>query len=141
MGFRSFQGNNLSYLGKQAWRVLKKPETLWAKTFKAIYFPNQDFRHASKGSAPSWIWTNLLQGQDFIMRNGNWAIGNGEQIRVWKDKWLWSGEYLNHIDTSVNLLVRDLLDPTSGSWALQKLHRVFPPEVVSKAFQTSIQIT
>lgn len=48
LGFRDFIQQNMSYLGKQAWRLYNQPNTLWGNFSKAIYFPNTEFMKIQK---------------------------------------------------------------------------------------------
>lgn len=70
MGFRDFKAQNIAYLAKQAWRVLTNPNALWVRTLKALYFPSQDFLHATAHHKSSWMWKSLLEGRDFILEHG-----------------------------------------------------------------------
>ena len=42
MGFRDFHEFNLALLARQCWRLITKPNHLWANVIKARYFPNED---------------------------------------------------------------------------------------------------
>uniref|UniRef100_A0A803PQM8 Reverse transcriptase zinc-binding domain-containing protein n=1 Tax=Cannabis sativa TaxID=3483 RepID=A0A803PQM8_CANSA len=56
VGFRSFVHFNKAMLAKQAWRILKQPESLFAKVLKSRYFLNNSFLDASLGHSPSLTW-------------------------------------------------------------------------------------
>jgi hypothetical protein len=43
LNFKDLISFNQSLLAKQAWRILKNPESLVARLMKAKYFKNEDF--------------------------------------------------------------------------------------------------
>jgi hypothetical protein len=69
MGFKNLQAFNLAMLGKQAWNLITKPESLITKLLKAKYFPKCDFFDSSIGHNPSFVggafgMQNLLFKED-----------------------------------------------------------------------------
>lgn len=66
-------------LGKQVWRLLQNPSSLWSKLFKGIYFNRGGFWKAKKGSRPSWGWQSLLLGREAIAHSVMWSIGDGKK--------------------------------------------------------------
>lgn len=56
LGFRNLVCFNQAMLGKQAWRLLHQPLSLWSKVFRALYFHLSSFLNAEKGYRPSWGW-------------------------------------------------------------------------------------
>jgi hypothetical protein len=59
IGFKNLQAFNLALLGKQAWNLVTKSESLITKLFKARYFPNCDFVEANIGHNPSYVWRSI----------------------------------------------------------------------------------
>lgn len=68
LGFKDFSNFNLALLAKLGWRILKNPEALWVRIIKAIYFPETDFLHASKGPKTSWAWHSILSGRELLKK-------------------------------------------------------------------------
>ncbi|CAN6690416.1 unnamed protein product [Malus baccata var. baccata] len=50
LGFRNFQDFNDALLVKQCWRLMLNPNSLWAQTLKARYFPHYSFLDAKSKS-------------------------------------------------------------------------------------------
>ncbi|XP_031116658.1 uncharacterized protein LOC116020318 [Ipomoea triloba] len=99
---RRFDLFNTALLCKQAWRLIQHPTSLVARVYQAKYYPGTSFFDARKakyypgtsffdariGSNPSYIWNSLLTAKDIIRRHSRWRIGNGNTVKIWKDKWL-----------------------------------------------------
>jgi hypothetical protein len=88
MGFRDLESFNKALLAKQCWRILQNPDSLVAKIFKAKYFPRGSILTAQLGRRPSYVWKSLWAAQDLLKAGIKWRVGNGFQIRIWKDRWL-----------------------------------------------------
>ncbi|CAL9006092.1 unnamed protein product [Prunus brigantina] len=88
MGFRDLHEFNLALIAKQCWRLITEPDSLWAKTLKDLYFPNENFLQARKGSRASWAWASLLQGRDILLQGAHWQVLDGSLIRLWVDNWI-----------------------------------------------------
>ncbi|GAU17355.1 hypothetical protein TSUD_232310 [Trifolium subterraneum] len=67
MGFKSLGAFNHAMLGKQAWNLITKPDTLVAKLFKAKYFPHSDFLESSIGHNPSYVWRSIWSSK-FVVK-------------------------------------------------------------------------
>ncbi|XP_058010282.1 uncharacterized protein LOC110649096 [Hevea brasiliensis] len=89
MGFRSLSDFNLALLGKQAWRLIQRPNSLEAKLFATRYYPSGVFFDATLGNNPSFVWRSVFSAKDFIKDNCCWRVGNREDIRVWSNPWLY----------------------------------------------------
>ncbi|KAK4255495.1 hypothetical protein QN277_008493 [Acacia crassicarpa] len=88
MGFRDLLMMNDALLAKTAWRLLFKPNDLWARVIKSVYFPGQEFLDAEIGYKASWCWTSILHGRDVLRKDLRWDLGNGSAIRIWGDPWV-----------------------------------------------------
>jgi hypothetical protein len=88
MGFRDLAMFNKALLAKQLWRIMQNPDSLVAKIMKAKYFPRSDLFEAKLGSRPSLAWRSMLSARELVHQGAVWRIGNGEQVRIWGDRWL-----------------------------------------------------
>ena len=79
---------NLSLLVKQGWRVLTCPDSLFARIYKAKYFPSTSFLEAKMGSNPSYTWRSILYFQDLIKKGARIRVGTGNSVRIWGSPWL-----------------------------------------------------
>uniref|UniRef100_A0A803P1W9 Reverse transcriptase n=1 Tax=Cannabis sativa TaxID=3483 RepID=A0A803P1W9_CANSA len=88
LGFRNLRDYNLSFLGKQGWRLLTKKDTSVERIYKARYYPNGSFLQAELGQNPSFIWRSIWEAQDLVRKGARRLIGNGSTVNVLLDPWL-----------------------------------------------------
>ena len=88
MGFRDIAMFNDSLLAKQAWKLLKNPDSLLHKVFKARFFPNCTFMEAKCLSSGSHAWRSILHGREVLLKGCQWRIGNGKAVSIRQDHWL-----------------------------------------------------
>nr|XP_023883659.1 uncharacterized protein LOC111995948 [Quercus suber] len=66
MGFRDLKGFNKALLAKQGWRLQTNPHSMFARVFKAKYFPDSSFRQATLGHNPSFAWRSIMSAQEVV---------------------------------------------------------------------------
>ncbi|XP_019181782.1 PREDICTED: uncharacterized protein LOC109176840 [Ipomoea nil] len=88
LGFKELHAFNLAILGKQAWRLLTKPESLVSKVYKARYYPKGTFYEACVGSNPSYCWRSIMASHGMICQGIRRRIGNGDTTLIWDHPWL-----------------------------------------------------
>ena len=59
MGSRDFSMFNDSLLAKQTWRLLKNPNSLLSRVFKAKFFPNCSIIEAKDSRSASYAWQRV----------------------------------------------------------------------------------
>jgi hypothetical protein len=59
-----------------------------ARIFKAKYFSHSSFMESSLGSRPSFEWRSIFSAKDLLQQGLIWRVGNGQNIQVWRDRWL-----------------------------------------------------
>ncbi|XP_019183638.1 PREDICTED: uncharacterized protein LOC109178457 [Ipomoea nil] len=88
LGFKDLHAFNIAMLGKQAWRMLTKPDSLVARVYKARYFPKGTFFDAQIGNNPSFCWRSIMAAKSIICSGVRRRIGNGESALIWTHPWL-----------------------------------------------------
>lgn len=134
MGFRDLKTFNLALLAKQGWRLQTNSSSLFHRVYKAKYFPRCDFIDANMGCQSSYAWRSLMAAQDLVRHGIRWQVGDGEQIQVWKDKWL-PNPSTYKVVTPENLgsevtWVRDLIDGGKMEWRADLIRQNFMPQDV-----------
>jgi hypothetical protein len=132
MGFRDLSAFNLALLAKQGWRILQNPNSLVAHILQEKYFLGGSFLQAGLGYKPSYIWRSLLKAMPLLESGLKWRIGNGEQVRIWGDKWVDKSPNFQ-IQTPCNVLdpearVSSLIDPATGWWDFNLISNSFSVE-------------
>jgi len=129
LGFRKIREFNVALLGKQAWRLIKYPNSLVARIFKAKYFPRHHFLEAKIGCNPSFVWRSILEAQGVIKSNYIWRVGDGASINIWTDPWLPNSQspYIQPslTDNQNATKVQELFNQAKTAWDVSRLERLF----------------
>ena len=128
-GFRDFRIFNQALLARQAWRLLTKPDSLCAQILKARYYPNGKLEDTVFAGNTSSTWTAISHGLDLLKKGLIWRVGNGQQIRIWRDSWIprpFSYKPISPQGTCRFRFVSQLLN-NNGSWNVNLLQSIFLP--------------
>ncbi|KAK3206927.1 hypothetical protein Dsin_020973 [Dipteronia sinensis] len=111
----------------EAWRILSNPNSIVAHLLKAKYFKDVDFLQASLGHWCSYVWRSFIWGRALLSKGLRWKIGNGNNIRVFKDQWLPIPSTFKNItpDSSCDLRVEALIVSDPPGWNLELLNQLF----------------
>ncbi|XP_042969022.1 uncharacterized protein LOC122301695 [Carya illinoinensis] len=139
LGFRDFEFFNLALLAKQGWRIIQNLTSVAPQVLKAKYFSGSSFLSAKGKASDSFVWRSFLSARHVLMEGMLWRVGDGTQIKVWKDKWLPSPSTFK-VQSPVRILnaeatVAELINPDIRKWNLNLIHAIFSkPEakVISK---------
>jgi len=124
-------------LAWQAGRILNDADSLSARVFKAVYYPEVEFLDAAVGSSPSRVWRAISEGKDALVQGLIRRIGTGETTNIWSMNWLpRDGQFrpLTCTRADAPQMVKELVDPLTLTWDHDKLQRFFTPldaEVIS----------
>jgi hypothetical protein len=107
-------------LGKQGWKLLTNSSSLLTRVLKAKYFPRSGFLDANIGHSPSFTWRSIWSTMPMLSLGYRWKIGDGNDINVWKDRWIRTRHNLrpSSIPSSnlLNMIVSQLFNPTTNTW-------------------------
>ena len=124
LGFRDIYTFNLARLARQGWRHVQNKESLCC-SLQAVAKPGM-----------SYSWRSILKGVQVLKKGIIWRVGNGANIKIWKDPWIpkeWTR--LPSWPRGMNLqqTVDELVDPGLGTWDEQLVRQTF--------FQEDAEIT
>lgn len=88
MGFRDMKLFNQAMLGWQCWRLMVDLSSLCARALKGRYYLNGSFMDSSVTRSSSFTWRSLMHGKSLMERGILWRVGDGEDIRIMRDKWI-----------------------------------------------------
>ncbi|XP_019105528.1 uncharacterized protein LOC109135246 [Beta vulgaris subsp. vulgaris] len=127
MGFKDLSVFNDALLGRQAWRLVRAPHSLFGRVMKAKYFPKCDFLEASMGYSCSYSWKSIWSSKALLKDGCIWRVGSGERINVWTDPWVASdeGRFISS-DPIVGVeKVSDLIDSRTHEWKVNLIEESF----------------
>jgi hypothetical protein len=87
VGFRDMRLFNQALLARQAWRLVQFPDTLCAQILKAKYYPNGVLLDTVFTGNGSSTWHAIEYGLELLKKGVIWRMGNGADIRAWRDPW------------------------------------------------------
>ncbi|XP_019199085.1 PREDICTED: uncharacterized protein LOC109192838 [Ipomoea nil] len=88
LGFKELHAFNIAMLGKQAWRLLTKPDSLVSRVYRARYYPRGTFYDAKIGNNLSFCWRSIMAAQGMVCGGIRRRIGNGKTTLIWDHPWL-----------------------------------------------------
>ena len=88
LGFRDFSAFNRALVAKNWWRLLKCPNSMLGRVFRAVYYPEGNILTSKLGYRPSYAWTSISKSKKMFQEGGRWKVGNGAMINIWNDKWI-----------------------------------------------------
>ena len=68
MGFKEIEKFNKALLAKQVWQMLKYPESLCHRVFKARFFPDCSILEATSLTGGSYAWKSILSAGDVVRK-------------------------------------------------------------------------
>ena len=132
LGFRELRSFNLELLAKQGWRLQTNSTSLFARVFKAKYFPHCSFIEADLDHHPSYAWPSIMAAQGVVQRGMRWQIGSRKGVRVWCDKWIRKLTLYSIVtseDACPNItLVCNLINRASMEWKTEQIRCFFTKE-------------
>ncbi|XP_074352494.1 uncharacterized protein LOC141691624 [Apium graveolens] len=112
-----------------SYNFLSNPSSLVARVFKARYFINTSLFEASRGGGVSFVWSGFWQAKEVLKKGYKWVLGNGEDMRVFKDSWVRGKEnyMVNNMFTgsSIDMKVCELLIPGKNQRDTSKVFNHF----------------
>jgi hypothetical protein len=129
LGFRDMRMFNQPLLAKQAWRLIDNPESLCARLLKAKYYPSGNILDTVFTGNVSTVWQGIEYGLVLLKKGMIWRVGNGRNIRAWRDPWIPKGPTFRPISEKGECRynrVSDFLD-VHGSWNIGRLQKYFRP--------------
>ena len=68
LGFRDLQNFNIVLLAEPLWRLIDKPESLFAKVFKRRYYRKSDPLDPIKSYSPSYGWRSITSARSLVKK-------------------------------------------------------------------------
>jgi hypothetical protein len=127
IGFRDLRLFNQALLARQAWRLLQNPYTLCAQVLRAKYYPTGSLLDTVFAGNSSTTWQAIVHGLDLLKKGIIWRVGNGANIRVWRDRWIPRATEYHPISQQGRCRHRWVADflASDGTWNEQLLNRWF----------------
>lgn len=88
LGFKDLTDFNTAMLGKQLWRLIEKPNSLFARVFKGRYYKNSSPLEPIRSYSPSYGWRSITSARSLVYKGLIKRVGTGSSISVWNDPWL-----------------------------------------------------
>ncbi|KAG2680972.1 hypothetical protein I3760_11G123300 [Carya illinoinensis] len=102
--------------------------------FKAKYFSNVNFLHASSPRKSSYVWRSIFAFKKILCFGCMWNVGKGDKVRIMLDRWLpmnvqllpQSPQHSIQSHTTIDYLLMQNL----SLWNRELVFSIFPANVV-----------
>lgn len=105
IGFQDMHLFNLSFLGRQVWRLINFKHTLCFKVLSAKYFLEEDVFRPKHCDKPYFTWSSITKVIDVLKDGFMWQVGDGDTIDI--RLYHWGVEGLNGESICQSLLTND----------------------------------
>ena len=144
MGFWDFNCFNKALLAKQCWRLCKSPDSLVSRILKEKYFANSSILEAKLGNKSSYAWRSILGACDILNEGLFCKVGDGENTRIWGDKWvpILTTFAIHSFPRELNgdAKVAELIDRDCQGWNKELIERLFLPEEAKAILKIPIDV-
>lgn len=79
---------NSALLAKQAWTIVRYPNSLVAKKFKVNYFPHCSILEARVSPVASYMWRPIVSVRPLLAKGLKRVMGDGREIDISQDPWV-----------------------------------------------------
>ena len=111
--------------------LIHSPQSLAFRVLKDKYFPSSSFMEASIPRNASFTWRSIMGARKVIELGSRWRVGNGDKIRIWKDRWLPIPTTYKVISPPQTLhdeaLVSNLINNNPHCWNSELIDEIFLP--------------
>jgi hypothetical protein len=142
LGIRDLSVMNKALVSMSVWRLLKEPDSLTAKVFKAKYFPDTSIWRANHAIPKSAFWSSALHVLPLIEKSCHLQIAAGNSS-VWSSPWCedWKQIY-DHLITQPGspcpAVIKDLWQSNSKCWDEEKISAHFDDDMKNKILQVPL---
>jgi hypothetical protein len=106
----------------------------------AKYYPFGELTDTTFIKNPSPCWQEIVHGLKLLKKGVLWRIGNGRNIRIWRNNWLPRGDMKStpNITNSRIRKVADLINQEDLSWKEETMRRIFMPHDADEILKTGL---
>ncbi|GJN09523.1 hypothetical protein PR202_ga27538 [Eleusine coracana subsp. coracana] len=140
MDFRDLPLFNKALLGKQGWRLMEQPGSLYARVLKGRYYHDGDFLTATRKKHASHTWRAIMKGREVLHEGLIRRLGDGRGTNIWNDRWITNhplGKPFTQRSNHQVWFVSELLT-ASGQWNETLLREIFCDFDVKAILSTNI---
>ena len=116
---------NTAMLGKQLWRLIEKPNTLFSRVFKGRYYRIASPLEPIRSYSPSYGWRSMISARSLVCKGLIKRVGTGSSISVWNDPWIPATRprpaNKNLHNSYPDLTVDSLINLESRTWNLEAI--------------------
>lgn len=134
MSFKDITDFNTYMLGKQPWRLIERPNTLFSRVFKGRYFRNASPLEHIRSYSSSYGWCSIISARSLVNKRLIKRVGSDSSIYVWNDHWIPTNRLRpvnkNQHSLYTDLTVHALINSQSKTWKIQLLQSLVDPQDV-----------